>query len=285
MIWPILPTAVTAVGESVCTDCRLDKEGHKTQPHNGLDLYAPGGTVVASPVKGNVIRVVNGSQQEDESAKQAGLWVDIQADDGKIHRLLHLGHASVSAGQSVKEGDTIGDVASQGSGVEHGARHLHYEIRKRPTGGEAYGAPEDPRTPLADILLDKSYKASEWMFLDSGDAYKDEIRKHIATARNQEDPGKRLSSARAIFAIPEDHPAYKRLTAQVKDSYHYLSHRFEGAKETVKEGGSKAIEYGKKAAEGAADLVGGVWDMIPTWGKIVGVAVLGAGVIAMADTE
>jgi murein DD-endopeptidase MepM/ murein hydrolase activator NlpD len=264
MIWPILPTAVTAIGDSVCIDCRT-RDGAKTG-HDGLDIYAPGGTVVVSPVSGTVLRVVNGSTSDDDHAKRAGLWVDIQAKDGKIHRLLHLGHASVSSGQSIKEGATVGDVASQGSGVDSSGRHLHYEIRQKPTGGTAYGDPEDPRGPLADILLDKAYKASEWMFLDSGNAYKDEIRGHIATARKQDDPGKKLSSARAIFAIPDDHPAYKRLYAQVSDSYYYLFHRKEGVEETAKGAASKAVELGKKAAEGAADAAGSLWDIIPLWG-------------------
>lgn len=101
-------------------------------PHQGIDIAAPAGSIVRAWGAGKVTRVVDGRKSDRESARRAGLWVDVLGDDGNTHRYLHLGRAAVSTGAYVRRGDEIGTVEKD---------HLHFEVR---SGQTAYGTPLDP---------------------------------------------------------------------------------------------------------------------------------------------
>lgn len=285
MLWPVNPEVVDTIGQSVCTHCRpATKEHPEGSPHNGIDLYVPGGTVVSAPVSGKVLRVVNGSDSDDEHAQRAGLWVDIGGRDGRVHRLLHLGIATVKQGDSIKEGDIVGEVSSSGSGIKEDRRHLHYEIREWPKRGDAYGDPIDPRKDLADVLISKSKSLIPWWaqhaavpaldFLNPtqeiGADRWDVVRNQIARAEKETDPGKRLTEARAAIEGAAETSGKPGIWS---DAYYYLSHKKEGLSVTVREGAHAAVNVVKKVGKDTIDIIKPVWEDIPTYAKWTGAGV------------
>ena len=95
--------------------------------HNGLDLAAPQGTPVYSPVGGVVIY----------ASRQGGYGnvVKIRHALGYETRYAHLHAIHVQRGDTVARGAHVGDVGSTGRST---GNHLHYEIRR-------YGRPLNPR--------------------------------------------------------------------------------------------------------------------------------------------
>lgn len=138
LIWPVRNPRV---GQSVLADRRRDKSKGEVRRHNGVDLFVPAGTEVLSASAGTVIRVVDGRLSSEDSKKRAGLWIDIQSGDW-IYRYLHLGDATVSAKDSVRQGQVIGHVALPNTSGLGDEPHLHFEIRR---GSKiAYGSPVNP---------------------------------------------------------------------------------------------------------------------------------------------
>ena len=90
--------------------------GTEISMHDGLDLAMPAGTEIYSAIDGTVSEV-------------SGTGVTIQNDRGYEVRYDHCGSVSVSAGQAVGKGDTIGQV---GSSV------LHLELRHDGTDYNPY---------------------------------------------------------------------------------------------------------------------------------------------------
>jgi septal ring factor EnvC (AmiA/AmiB activator) len=91
--------------------------------NNGIDIRAPRGTAVRSVEAGEVVYAdFNGGY---------GLMVIIDHDGGDYSLYAHLDRASVSIGQQVTRGQTIGTVGESGSLV---GPKLHFEIRQ---GGRA----------------------------------------------------------------------------------------------------------------------------------------------------
>jgi len=79
-----------------------------------------GDTVVAAAA-GKVTRVAN------EGSTSYGRWVEISHGDGYTTRYAHLSVQSVRVGQSVSQGQKIGEVGSTGGST---GPHLHYEQRR-----------------------------------------------------------------------------------------------------------------------------------------------------------
>lgn len=107
--------------------------------HEGQDLMAASGTPVVSPLNGTVAFV-------DFQKGGAGNYIVINADDGRSLFFAHLldGSTTVSPGQTVAAGSTIGAVGSTGSSS---GPHLHFEIWE---GGwrDRGGKPIDPLPQL-----------------------------------------------------------------------------------------------------------------------------------------
>lgn len=86
--------------------------------HGGVDFAANAGTRVVAARSGRVTR--------------AGWWgtygyvVVLDHGDGSETRYAHLSSYTVSVGQTVRQGDTIGGVGSTGAST---GPHLHFEIR------------------------------------------------------------------------------------------------------------------------------------------------------------
>lgn len=100
-------------------------------PHEGVDIYAPNGSVVKAWGDGIVKRVIDGRKSDKDSSKRAGLWIDIAANDGNTHRYLHLGSAFVKSDTRVYRGQPIGAIDGD---------HLHFEVRQ---GHNGYGTALD----------------------------------------------------------------------------------------------------------------------------------------------
>ena len=99
--------------------------------NHGIDIACSAGTVVKASASGTVAAVLERGMY--------GKLVEILHDDGIITRYARLGGVSVSVGDRVGAGDTIGSVASDPDGSR-----LHFEIRR---GGYSY----DPLQYITDL--------------------------------------------------------------------------------------------------------------------------------------
>lgn len=103
--------------------------------HTGQDFVVPTGTTVKSIAAGTVVTAGWGGSY--------GNQVVIQHADGKYSQYGHMSQLSVSAGQTVSEGQQIGVSGATGNVT---GPHLHFEIRTGPD----YGSDIDPIAYLRD---------------------------------------------------------------------------------------------------------------------------------------
>ncbi|MEV4448393.1 MULTISPECIES: M23 family metallopeptidase [Streptomyces] len=97
--------------------------------HTGVDFVVPTGTTVKAVAAGTVVSAGWGGAY--------GNQVVIQHADGRYSQYAHLSALSVSAGQTVTEGQQIGLSGATGNVT---GPHLHFEIRTTPN----YGSDVDP---------------------------------------------------------------------------------------------------------------------------------------------
>ena len=138
MIWPIPHFWIIDIGESV-----LEKRAHKNQRHSGVDIHCNAGTPVLAAAAGIVKAVVDGRKSNRAETRAAGLFVEIDDTKEYIFRYLHLGECAVSTGQTATEGLYLGTVADAHTSGLGNRPQLHFEIRRRTTGG-GIGAAVDP---------------------------------------------------------------------------------------------------------------------------------------------
>ncbi|SJZ57090.1 M23 family metallopeptidase [Consotaella salsifontis] len=86
--------------------------------HEGIDFVAPSGTEVKAAAHGKVVHAGPTSGY--------GNMIEIDHGDGFSTRYAHLSSISVSVGEDVEAGDSIGAVGSTGRST---GPHLHYEVR------------------------------------------------------------------------------------------------------------------------------------------------------------
>ena len=89
--------------------------------HSGIDIDGicnPTGPVVAA-TSGTVIAAVT------QIYNGYGYYVDIRSPNGIVTRYAHLSRVTVSTGQSVSQGQQIGNVGCTGS---CSGNHLHFEV-------------------------------------------------------------------------------------------------------------------------------------------------------------
>jgi hypothetical protein len=91
-------------------------------PQNSVDFNRTDdlGDPVVAAAAGTVTRVAN------EGSTSYGRWIEIGHGSGYTTRYAHLSVQSVSVGQSVSQGQKIGEVGSTGGST---GPHLHYEQR------------------------------------------------------------------------------------------------------------------------------------------------------------
>ncbi|WP_129305549.1 LysM peptidoglycan-binding domain-containing M23 family metallopeptidase [Streptomyces sp. L2] len=97
--------------------------------HTGVDFVVPTGTSVKSVAAGTVVSAGWGGAY--------GNQVVVKLNDGHYAQYAHLSQLSVSAGQSVTEGQQLGLSGATGNVT---GPHLHFEIRTTPD----YGSDIDP---------------------------------------------------------------------------------------------------------------------------------------------
>lgn len=86
--------------------------------HRGIDLAAPKGTLVYSPLDGEVIVA--------KHTGTGGNTIKIRHSEGRESVFMHMSMRSVQVGDKVKQGQIIGTVGNTGNST---GSHLHYEFR------------------------------------------------------------------------------------------------------------------------------------------------------------
>lgn len=114
---------------------RIHPITRKKQFHTGIDIPAPLGTPVLSPVSGQVVRIDRDCGDPDRCPN--GNAVFVQAPNGLLWALLHLQQTGVAVGQTVAMGQPLGRVGISGRTT---GPHLHLQV----TTGE--GRTQDPMT-------------------------------------------------------------------------------------------------------------------------------------------
>lgn len=90
---------------------------HGREFHSGVDIPAPSGTPIKATKSGVVIVSTYGSSY--------GNYVVVAHSDGGRSLYAHMSSRSVSAGQTVSQGQTLGGVGTTGSST---GNHLHFEL-------------------------------------------------------------------------------------------------------------------------------------------------------------
>ena len=96
--------------------CRINPVTGAEQFHRGVDIAVPTGTEVLAAMDGTVTTAAYDSYY--------GNYIVIEDDKGYCTKYAHMDTLSVSAGLSVKHGDTIGTTGNTGSST---GSHLHIE--------------------------------------------------------------------------------------------------------------------------------------------------------------
>ncbi|MFF8533093.1 peptidoglycan DD-metalloendopeptidase family protein [Streptomyces sp. NPDC015532] len=120
-----LPVASSSVGTGYKVAGSMWSSGY----HTGVDFVVPTGSTLKSIAAGTVVSAGWGGAY--------GNQVVIQHADGKYSQYAHMSSLSVSAGQTVTEGQQIGLSGATGNVT---GPHLHFEIRTTPD----YGSDVDP---------------------------------------------------------------------------------------------------------------------------------------------
>lgn len=129
---------------------RNDPFGRGVKFHSGLDIaggFAPGTVNIIAAKDGVVVyptKDVSNSCPSSNSLSSCGggygNYVIIQHSDGNftLYGHLHEKSITVTAGESVRQGEVIGKMGSSGNST---GTHLHFEVRQ---GTNAYSATVDP---------------------------------------------------------------------------------------------------------------------------------------------
>lgn len=129
--------------------------GGGMENHGGIDIGAPRGTPVGSPVSGRVHQVTEGYESSGGNSSGGGFGnsVYITGKDGFNYILAHfVQKASVNSGDSVSPGQLVGYVGSTGRST---GPHLHFQVNKTGTWtkGEGNSNTVDPVPHLNSGVL------------------------------------------------------------------------------------------------------------------------------------
>ena len=126
---PAVGFTLPVAGASVGTPYKMSGSMWSSGYHTGVDFVVPTGTSLKSVGAGTVVSAGWGGAY--------GNQVVLKLDDGHYAQYAHLSSLSVSAGQTVTEGQQVGLSGATGNVT---GPHLHFEIRTTPD----YGSDVDP---------------------------------------------------------------------------------------------------------------------------------------------
>jgi murein DD-endopeptidase MepM/ murein hydrolase activator NlpD len=92
--------------------------GRWGRSHNGIDIAAPIGTPIRTPLSGEVVA--------SGPASGFGLWVRVRHDDGTVTTYGHVNRSLVRVGEQVSAGEEIAEVGNRGRST---GPHLHMEVQ------------------------------------------------------------------------------------------------------------------------------------------------------------
>nr|WSY50070.1 M23 family metallopeptidase [Streptomyces sp. NBC_00886] len=121
--------ALPVTGATIGTGYRVAGSMWSSGYHTGVDFVVPTGTTIKAIAAGTVVSAAYDGAYGNE--------VVIRHADGKYSQYAHMSQLSVSAGQTVTEGQRIGLSGATGNVT---GPHLHFEIRTTPY----YGSDVDP---------------------------------------------------------------------------------------------------------------------------------------------
>ncbi|MET7572193.1 LysM peptidoglycan-binding domain-containing M23 family metallopeptidase [Streptomyces sp. NPDC005492] len=121
--------ALPVTGATIGTGYHVAGSMWSSGYHTGVDFVVPTGTTVKAIAAGTVVSAAYDGAYGNE--------VVIRHADGKYSQYAHMSQLSVSAGQTVTEGQQIGLSGATGNVT---GPHLHFEIRTTPY----YGSDVDP---------------------------------------------------------------------------------------------------------------------------------------------
>jgi murein DD-endopeptidase MepM/ murein hydrolase activator NlpD len=121
--------ALPVTGATIGTGYRVAGSMWSSGYHTGVDFVVPTGTTIKAIAAGTVVSAAYDGAYGNE--------VVIRHADGEYSQYAHMSQLSVSAGQTVTEGQQIGLSGATGNVT---GPHLHFEIRTTPY----YGSDVDP---------------------------------------------------------------------------------------------------------------------------------------------
>lgn len=137
--WFPLPATTRAVPRTGSRSFGAPRDGG-ARLHAGVDLFAPAGTPIESPVDGTVVATL------DDARRNCGFGVVIRSSDGYLWTLCHFAAVPLfERGEHVEAGDVVGHVGNTGN-ARNGAPHLHLHAL------DADRRPVDITNALADVL-------------------------------------------------------------------------------------------------------------------------------------
>lgn len=101
--------------------------GNTSAFHYGTDFSAPFGTPVRATLDGTVVIANKTWQGQNYTSHKSGHgnYVTVQHANGLTSTYAHLKYVAVSVGQTVKQGEYLGQVGSTGAST---GAHLHFEV-------------------------------------------------------------------------------------------------------------------------------------------------------------
>lgn len=121
-IWPVPSCSRISSGYGDRDDPLTGEANGTLSNHHGIDIALPGGALAGAPI----VAAADGEVIISRFSSSAGNWIILYHGNSTYTVYMHCQKLLVSAGDTMKQGDTIGLVGN--TGWSTGA-HLHFEVR------------------------------------------------------------------------------------------------------------------------------------------------------------
>lgn len=117
------------------------------RPHQGWDIYATVGTAIKAIATGKIVNTANSKGGYGKS-----ITLEFTYGPQTLYAFYaHLSKVDVSEGDTVFEGQLIGETGITGNAIAS-APHLHFEIRESASAGKGLGKRRDPSEILGGLF-------------------------------------------------------------------------------------------------------------------------------------